>query len=75
MASLSAATEAGNFPNLTHVSFGRCKINGSLQYFLRNKWSKLQHLDLHGCHLEKRDIEALAAATDERQSKKHFTKS
>ena len=68
MAPLSAATEAGNFPNLTHISFGRSKINGSLHYFLRNKWSKLQHLDLHGCQLENDDIEALATATDERQS-------
>ena len=69
MPSLSAAVEAGHFPNLTHMSFAGCEINGSLPLFLTSKWPKLEHLDLHKCQLNMCNIEALAAATDARNSK------
>ena len=44
-------------------------INGNLPLFLTNNCPKLQHLDLHKCQLNMCDIEALAAATDARNSK------
>ena len=64
MKSLSQAVEAGNFPNLLHISFAGSEINGTLSLLFTNKWPALQHLDLHRCNLKMSDIEALGAATD-----------
>ena len=39
-----------------------------LPLLFTSKWPKLQHLDFHRCKLKMSDIEALGAATDEKNS-------
>ena len=63
---LSKAYQEGKIPNLSHLSFARLKedIKNKLYLLFQTPWSKLTHLDLSVCKLDKNDVQIVLGGID-----------
>ena len=68
--SFSDASQNGNLPCLTHMSFQHCSSLGStLSSLFRTKWPTLTHLGFHECSLNIVDLNILGNMQDNRLPK------